>query len=152
MYGKISIGIINKYIPQMNTSPGYYAGRGATITDLKPEYLIIFHDKIKKEVSKDAALNFIKMVKNIKCASATNFLISLYRLENNSWKYDNNNDENSDYIENKGQAIGLVVEKLSNTNKTDCTLHIVREFLSKFNELHISDNKKNIFYKFFNYR
>jgi hypothetical protein len=92
---------------QISTSPEYYSGRGATLSDLNDRILEGIHNGIKKEYGADAAKNFVKMVSDIKVLSATTFLQELYDLFYNKWKYTNKKehaagvavgkDENGDY-------------------------------------------------------
>ena len=74
---------------QMSTSPEFYSGRGATLSDLNDRILEGIHNGIKKEYGLDAAKNFVKMVNDIKVLSATTFLQELYNLFFNNWKYIN---------------------------------------------------------------
>lgn len=140
---RISAGIIDKYIKQMSVRPGYLAGRGATLSDLKAEYLFTFYEKIKEAVSDDAAQSFVKMVKNLKVASGTAFLTALYSLERNNWLYQDGNIGNPNYVENIGEATGLVFSALAGMNERDDTLDIVVPFLNRFGEIHVTDNGQN---------
>ena len=89
---------------QMSTSPEFYSGRGATLSDLNDRILEGIHRDIKKEYGSDAAKNFVKMVSDIKILSATTFLQELYDLFYNKWKY----------INKKQHAAGVAVRKDEN--------------------------------------
>lgn len=71
----------------MSPRPEYYSGRGATLSDLNGEILENIYQGIKKEYGKKASESFVNMVKDIPVASATDFLLNLYRLESNNWKW-----------------------------------------------------------------
>ena len=72
---------------RMSTRPEYYSGRGATMSDLDGQILSGIHKGIEEEYGKEAAMNFVKMVADIKVLSATTFLIELYNLLYADWKY-----------------------------------------------------------------
>lgn len=72
----------------MSDRPEYYSGRGAILSDLRPEHLQRIHDLINREHGGEAAKNFIEMVANMKDLAASNFLTCLYALEARNWKYD----------------------------------------------------------------
>ncbi len=72
----------------MSARPEFYSGRGAIIDDLTGPKLERIYGHIKHEHGGEAAQNFVQMVADIPVLSATDFLLSLYRLEENDWKYD----------------------------------------------------------------
>lgn len=72
---------------KLNSSPEYYKGRGARIYDLSGTKLANIHQKIKDNFGKNAAEEFVTMVKNVKVLSVKKFLESLYALEQNNWKF-----------------------------------------------------------------
>lgn len=86
---------------RMSTSPEYYSGRGATLSDLDGQILEGIHRGIQKVYGKNAAKNFVKMVADIKVLSATTFLQELYQLFYNDWKY----------TEKEEHASGIAVHK-----------------------------------------
>jgi len=88
----------------MSNRPGYYSGRGATLTDLNGDKLTKIHAGIKKEFGEEAAKSFVLMVADIKVLSATTFLVELYNLYNADWKY----------VKKKVHASGLEIEKDEN--------------------------------------
>jgi hypothetical protein len=65
---------LRKYAPRLGTRPEYFSGRGATLSDLNSEILEGIYKGLVKEVSKDAAENFVVLVAKFKCLSATAFL------------------------------------------------------------------------------
>jgi len=135
--------ISKKFLPNsMSSRPGYTSGRGATISDLDFEKLTYIHDNILKEVGEEASKNFVKMVKNLKVASSTSFLLNLYELESNSWVYTEPKDIDN-YVSNEGEAFGTVMSIFG--NRGDDTLEIVGEFLSRFGEIHISETNDRIY-------
>jgi len=70
---------------RMSTRPEYYSGRGATMSDLNGEILEGIFKGILKEFGNSAADNYVKMVADIKVASATTFLTELYGLFYSDW-------------------------------------------------------------------
>ena len=144
-----------KYLPKgISSRPGYTSGRGARTSDLNSDQLLYIYNEIKENEGYSAADNFVSMIENLKVASCTDFLLSLYRLEDNKWKFDNF-ESNGIYTENEGEAIGTLFATLSGNNIDD-TLAIVVPFLNKFNKVHISDrfgeysnkyNSYNMFYR-----
>jgi len=71
----------------MSSRPGVHSGRGATISDLNSEILEKFYKNIKYEYGKFASEQFLEMVSEIPVMSATDFLLNLYKLESNNWKW-----------------------------------------------------------------
>jgi len=86
---------------RMSTSPEYYSGRGATMSDLDYDILVGIHRGIEREFGVDAAKNFVNMVADIKVLSATTFLQELYNLFYSDWKY----------VEKEQHAHGVSVPK-----------------------------------------
>ena len=117
---------------KMVPEPGYYAGRGATISDLNSEMLNTFADLIKKEHGDKAHDNFVKMVWGMKSLSATAFLENLFSLEKAGWQINEANLEERHYsFSSEGEALGLVAEMLSvfaGHEKSDDTDSIRRGF------------------------
>lgn len=68
--------------------PEYYSGRGVTTSDLDGDKLYAIYQKITQELGAKQAEEFVIMVKKLKTLSATNFLNSLYALEQNDWTAD----------------------------------------------------------------
>ena len=71
----------------MSARPEFYSGRGARRSDLSGEKLIAIHKIITENLGERQAKEFVTMIKNISCLSATNFLNSLFALEANNWVY-----------------------------------------------------------------
>lgn len=73
---------------KISTRPEFYSGRGNTTSDLNSEILETIYTGVQKEIGDKAAKSFVKMVgEMVHDASATTFLTSLYRLEQNNWKF-----------------------------------------------------------------
>ncbi len=81
--------IIYKYTDRrMSARPEYYSGRGNNSGDLDSKLIEMIYKGIKTEIGQDAAKAFVNMVGEMTTdASATTFLVSLYRLERNGWKF-----------------------------------------------------------------
>jgi hypothetical protein len=71
-----------------SSTPEFYSARGATTTDLNSKLLEKFYNGIKRNIGKDAGKEFVKMVADIPKLSMTDFLLTLYELERNNWKWD----------------------------------------------------------------
>jgi len=72
----------------MSDRPEYYSGRGAIACDLNDKILEKVFQGIKIEHGDEAARQFAQMVADIPKLSATDFLLSLYRLEGRDWRWD----------------------------------------------------------------
>ena len=73
----------------MSDMPGFYSGRGAILSDLNPDILRRIYEGVQREHGKGVAKQFVKMVATIPKLSATDFLLSFYRLGKwleNGWK------------------------------------------------------------------
>lgn len=72
----------------MSSRPEFYSGRGAVIDDLTSQKLEKMYDHINREYGPDAAQQFGQMVADIPVLSATEFLLTLYQLEKNNWRWE----------------------------------------------------------------
>ena len=70
----------------MSYRPSFTVGRGACLSDLNSEKIEFIYQGVVKEFGEDSGKAYIQMVKELKEASATSFLINLYELCNNGWK------------------------------------------------------------------
>jgi hypothetical protein len=113
----------------MSTRPEFYSGRGATTSDLNSDILFGIHKDIKKEYGEDAAKNFVKMVADLKIASATAFLQRLYDLSNNDWKYFDR--------ESQSAAEGVAIEK-----NADGEYDSIHGMVSMMNAMHSGINNQ----------
>lgn len=115
----------------MSSRPEYYSGRGATASDLNGDKLEQIYSFIKNEYGKEAAQNYVQMVADIPVLSATDFLLSLYRLEGYDWKWDKKllGNEQGVYAADEGSAFGTLISGLSGMNRRDETEHIRGRFL-----------------------
>ena len=99
--------------------PEYYSGRGVTTSDLDGDKLYAIYQKITQELGAKQAEEFVTMVKKLKTLSATNFLNSLYALEQNDWTadisfYESDGDVSFDKerIESIVFSLSLLVDEL----------------------------------------
>ena len=117
----------------MSDRPGYYSGRGATLTDLNGDTLEKFYQNIEKSIGEEAAQNFVQMVANIPKLSATDFLLTLYNLERNNWKWDSKliGNEKGNYAESEGEAMGNVLSVLGGMSERNETYAIRSRFLEE---------------------
>lgn len=118
----------------MRDSPGYYSGRGAILSDLNPNILGKVYEGVQREYGRDAAKQFVKMVEAIPNLSATDFLLSFYRLEGNGWKMDERvlGNEKGIFPEDECSALGTVLSVMSGMSEKDETSSIREEFLRKY--------------------
>jgi hypothetical protein len=114
----------------MSTRPGFYSGRGATTTDLSSEKLEILYKAIQYNVNDKAAQAFAQMVADIPCLTATDFLLSLARLEGRGWIWDAGmlGDEHGVYASGVAEGWGTVGEALGGRD-ADHTVIIRSTFL-----------------------
>ena len=117
----------------MSDRPGFYSGRGATTTDLNDMILEKIYQEIKKEHGEDSAKQFTQMVADIPKLSATDFLLSLYRLEMNDWNWSKEllGEEKGIYPEDEGSALGTIFSALSGSGNVDETDYIRTAFLER---------------------
>jgi len=118
---------------RMSGRPEFYSGRGATSRDLSSDKLESIYGRIEKHPGKKAAEDFARMVADIPVLSATDFLLSLYRLEANGWAWDKRllGRENGLYARMPGEALGTIVSALGGFLDRDDTVGIRYEFLKK---------------------
>lgn len=114
----------------MSSRPGYYSGRGATLSDLNSDILNRIADLIEKHYGKPAHDSYVKMVWEMPSLSATAFLNNLYALERANWdlsKAEIANDGNS--FEHEGEAWGMLAEVMSQMggNKKYDATNFIRE-------------------------
>lgn len=140
----------------MSARPEFYSGRGAIRDDLDSRRLETVYQLVKREHGEEAAQNFAQMIADIPVLSATDFLLSLYRLESRNWKWDKGllGDEEGidvgpDYGDGKREAIAFstVVSVLGGGFDRDET-HFIRDKFLRDHDIKIQepDNK----YKSFN--
>jgi len=118
------------YELRMSARPGYFSGRGATTSDLNYEILTAIAKMIEKHHGKAAKKNFVNMVAGMEKCTATDFLLELFTLENNGWKYKEQKfNKNGIYPEDIGTAIGTVIEGFAGNTSRDQTPLIRNQFL-----------------------
>ncbi len=123
----------------MSARPEFYSGRGAISCDLNDRILENVYQTIQREHGEKAAQQFAQMVADIPELSATDFLLSLYRLESHNWKWDKSmmRDERGiaigpDYGDGKREANAFagIVTVLGGSD-LDQTRYIRGEFLKR---------------------
>jgi len=115
----------------LSSRPEYYSGRGATRSDLNSEILEKIFQLIKNNYGSEAATQYSHMVRDMEKLSATDFLISLYNLQANDWKWKKvlTSSRNSIYAGDYGSAFGTVMSVLGGMNNVDETESIRDQFL-----------------------
>src|SRR3989338_9163592 len=84
----------------MSKRPEFYSGRGTILADLNSNILEKIYQEINEIHGEKVSKQFVKIVKEIPGLSATDFLLSLYKLESNNWKWkkDLSGNENGVYV------------------------------------------------------
>jgi hypothetical protein len=120
----------------MSVRPGFYSGRGATTADLSSDKLERLFCAIKKHAGEPAAEAFVNMVAAMPSLSATDFLLSLARLESNGWTWHKRllGAEKGLYAEDEGSAWGTVFARLGGAGERDDTATIRGAFLRAHGE------------------
>jgi hypothetical protein len=125
----------------MSSRPGFYSGRGANGSDLTARHLDVIWVGIKAEFGEAAADSFVLMVEALPILAATDFLLALFRLETNDWRWSENQipsgpagmalDFPADTPNGRDQAMGHLFSLFGGANPNDpgMTWSIKREFL-----------------------
>ena len=135
----------------MSGRPEFYSGRGATSSDLNDKNLEKIYQSIEQHHGKDAAQNYVRMVADIPKLSATDFLLSLYKLESHDWKWDKGllGREKGLYATDIGTAHGTVFSVLFGMSDTDETSYIRGAFLKRHMiEIKMREDKTNLYNEF----
>jgi len=140
------------YVCGMSARPEYYSGRGATMSDLNSDILEKIYQGIKEVHGGKAAGEYVKMVSKIPKLSATDFLLSLYRLEGNKWKWGKgmSGNEKGVYVDGPTDeakfAVGMIsiAHVMSGMNERDETSYIRGQFLNKHDVKNPNDKKRII--------
>ncbi|MDD4412863.1 MAG: hypothetical protein PHR00_04435 [Patescibacteria group bacterium] len=116
----------------MSARPGYYSGRGATLSDLNDAILNKIAKSIKENYGDKAFDSFVSMVWDMKVLSATAFLNNLYTLESVDWDLSQFSLTNSDkHFENEGEAIELVATVFSRSSKDNDSTDFFTDLIRK---------------------
>lgn len=129
MFGQVLTKAFNDL--HMVDRPGFYSGRGATRSDLNSRILEGLHSAILKGIGADAASAFVSMVAEMPSLPATDFLLTLARLEGAGWKWSKDllGAERGVYPDCNASALATVVEILGGSRDRDDTAEIRGEFL-----------------------
>ena len=114
----------------LSTSPSYYSGRGATTSDLNGMHLDKIYESIRFHIGQPAATQFAIMVAEIPVLSATDFLLTLFRLAGNDWVWSKDflPQTNGISIDSQGSAFGTIMSVFGG-NRHDQTSTIRSSFL-----------------------
>ncbi|MFA5797216.1 MAG: hypothetical protein WC916_04230 [Candidatus Woesearchaeota archaeon] len=121
----------------MSTRPEFYSGRGAITGDLNYSILEKIYQGVEKIRGKEDAKQFVNMVADIPKLSATDFLLTLYKLDAMDWKWDKKllGNERGVFIDGSTDeakfATGLftMAEIMCGSNARDETDYIRERFL-----------------------
>lgn len=121
----------------MGRNPGFYSGRGATMSDLNSDILEKIYTGVKAAHGINAGEEFVQMVADIPKMSATDFLCNLYNLENNNWNWDKRmtREESGVYVDARSddqkfaQGMMTIANVMSGMNARDDSLYIKGRFL-----------------------
>ena len=139
----------------MSARPEFYSGRGAIACDLNDKILEKVYQGVQREHGEEAAKQFAQMVADVPKLSATDFLLTLYRLEGQGWKWDTKilGNEKGVYVDGPTDeakiAVGFVIiaGALSGDSSRDETGYIRGEFLRRHGiESPKSQDNMGIFY------
>lgn len=98
-HGKMDARAIVQNWAGMSARPEFYSGRGTVSSDLNSEHLEQIYAGVLENVGQEAATEFACLVRDIKSLNATAFLIALYGLERNGWKWNKPLDTDSKGID-----------------------------------------------------
>ena len=122
----------------LNPRAEYYSGRGVNTGDLNAEHLAMIFNKLCV-LDKEYALEFVKMVNDMKTLGATEFIESFYLFASNEFKNLNGANINSNIsfgnLDNEsgiGIAFGVIMSQKPSSNKyyqTYITERIKAEFM-----------------------
>ena len=124
----------------MSDRPEFYSGRGAILGDINDRILEGVYQGILREHGEYAAQQYVQMVVEIPKLSATDYLLTLYRLEQNNWKWNKDllGNENGVYIgpdrrdgSRESIAFASLIGTIFGDNSRDETKSIRRQFLER---------------------
>jgi hypothetical protein len=133
----------------ISAHPEFYSGRGAIRDDLNDRILEKVYQGVQREYGEEAAKQFVQMVADIPKLSATDFLLNLYSLEGQEWKWnkkvlgnENGIDVGPDYGEGTREFIAetSVLHVLGGMSDRDETAYIRGQFLRR----HGIDKKERV--------
>lgn len=128
----------------MAARPEYYSGRGATTSDLNAGILEKVYRGVKEAVGEQAARSFVQMVDDIPKLTATDFLLTLFRLEASSWIWtpDRLGLEHGIYAADEGSALGTVLSAMGGMGDRDETDIIKGAFIRDHSKELRADQKE----------
>lgn len=120
----------------IGADPGYYSGRGATLSDLYPDRLEIIYQSVLQGHGKSAAHEFAELVRTMPKLSATDFIIAFLKLGSHGWKLEKEHlgGAKGVYIDNEGQANATLFNSFSGWASTDDTEAIRGPFMRRHPE------------------
>lgn len=153
--GKLSAREIIGTMKNMSARPEFYSGRGAIGSDLDSRRLETVYQLVKREHGEDAAQNFAQMVADIPVLSATDFLLTFYKLDSHGWKWDKSllGDEKGidvgpDCGDGSREAVGFatIASALGGMSARNETPYIREEFLRRHEIEAPQDEQRSPFY------
>lgn len=126
----------------MSGRPEFYSGRGVRTGDLNGTKLKRIYAQITHYYGADAGEQFVRMIADVPVLSATDFLLSLYRLEASDQKWSKTclGEEKGSYAGHPAEAFATIVSVLSRMGERDDTLEIRAGF---WNELSPEEKNKH---------
>ncbi len=119
----------------MSSRPEFYSGRGAITCDLNYEILTNIAGLIVKYHGEAQKAEFVKMVAAMRRATATDFIVSLYRLERSGWVFETAVDQGGIEVANTGHPsdfginMATIFGGIAGDNQRDETPEISSRFL-----------------------
>ena len=119
------------------------------VCDLNGRQLEYIYTSIKQYYGDEAAKNFVAMVADLPVLSATDFLLALYRLEAEGWKWNTSMKPRSKGIsfENEGEALCSVTQALANLYSGNSTRDETYSIRGNFLEDHKAELPKEMQFK-----
>jgi RNA polymerase-interacting CarD/CdnL/TRCF family regulator len=111
--------------------PEYYSKNVAEYEEFNSNVLSKIYFQIYFKIGDNASKNYIRMVKDVKEFSALNFLINLYKLEAQNWKWKKRDYINKNRLakEDQTNALEVISEMVSREENHERSILIKEKFL-----------------------
>ena len=125
---------IVKEAGMISGNPKYYTLNYAKPNEFNKDVLGRIYFKIMFKYDRNASNNFLRMVRDVEDFSPLNFLVNLYSLEANNWKWRKKQMINKSYLqkEDNSEAFPIITEMVSIRDLNEKNNQIKANFLRKF--------------------